>query len=88
MKWEVLSKKSSPDITNLLLANRGVKTAKGRKEFLDPRLPEKWSLAQLGISQIEIKKAKERIKKALRTKERVVIYGDYDADGICGTAIL
>lgn len=32
-------------------------------------------------------KAKERIERALEKKEKVLLYGDYDTDGILGTAI-
>jgi single-stranded-DNA-specific exonuclease len=30
----------------------------------------------------------DRIKKAIESKERIVVFGDYDVDGISGTAIL
>jgi single-stranded-DNA-specific exonuclease len=29
-----------------------------------------------------------RIKRAKKSKEKVIVYGDYDADGICATAIM
>ncbi len=32
--------------------------------------------------------AAERIERALRDRERILIHGDYDADGITGTAVL
>lgn len=32
--------------------------------------------------------AAERIRQAIEYKEKVVIYGDYDCDGVCATAIL
>ncbi|NLZ25838.1 MAG: single-stranded-DNA-specific exonuclease RecJ, partial [Clostridiales bacterium] len=35
-----------------------------------------------------IDKAAERIKKAVRDKEKILIFGDYDCDGICAIAIL
>lgn len=35
-----------------------------------------------------IKEASERIFKAIKNKEKIIIVGDYDADGVCGLTIL
>ena len=91
MKWEVLEKRignSVQEIVNTLLENRGIKTAKEKEEFFKPTRPEKFSLKKLRINQTEIRKAIKRIKEAKRKNEKVIVYGDYDADGICATAIL
>jgi single-stranded-DNA-specific exonuclease len=42
----------------------------------------------VGLSKKDINSAIERIKVAKENEQKVVIYGDYDADGICATAIL
>ncbi|MBN1151366.1 single-stranded-DNA-specific exonuclease RecJ [candidate division WOR-3 bacterium] len=36
----------------------------------------------------EMETAVGRIKKAIDERERIVVYGDYDADGVCATAML
>ena len=92
-KWEVLDKglKRKTDIVGIcdvLLKNRGINTKKEVDEFFNPTPPEKISTTSLGINSEQVAKAILRIKKSIKTKEKVIVYGDYDADGICGTAIL
>ena len=36
----------------------------------------------------DMAKIKERIFKAIENKEKIIIYGDYDCDGICSTSIM
>ena len=96
LKWEVLGKlKNSKtkklgneDIVDILLENRGIKTKKQKEEFFNPTPPEKISIKSLNIKEKELSKAIKRIKNAVVKGEDIVIYGDYDADGICSTAIL
>jgi single-stranded-DNA-specific exonuclease len=88
MRWEILSKrkvKSKEEIVKELLKNRGIKDT---KNFFNPPRPEKIKLISLGVSKIQLKKALTRIREAKKNKEKVVVYGDYDADGICATAIM
>jgi hypothetical protein len=82
-KWEVLDKgkaQTEEKIVKILLKNRGIKTEKEKKEFFDPIDPMKISLKSIGVRESEIKKAIDRIKKAKKSGEHVIIYGDYDAD--------
>ncbi len=76
------------DIVQILLENRGIKTKKEIEEFLNPKNPSEFTAEDLGIDEKELKKAVKRIKQAIDNKEGIVVYGDYDADGICATAIL
>jgi single-stranded-DNA-specific exonuclease len=36
----------------------------------------------------DMKKAVERLQKAIATRQRIVVYGDYDVDGLSGSALL
>src|SRR3990170_1379706 len=92
-KWEILGKIQNPKsklqiekIVKVLLENRGIKTKKDKEEFFNPPNPENISLEILGIKRLEVEKAIERLKKAKKNNEKVIVYGDYDADGICATA--
>ncbi|MGD8744595.1 MAG: single-stranded-DNA-specific exonuclease RecJ [Candidatus Woesebacteria bacterium] len=95
IKWEIAeslsnSKKKSKaeDIVETILANRGIKTNKQRQEFFRPKNPRDITLKSLGIDSKHVNKAIKRIREAKKENQEVVIYGDYDADGVCATAIL
>ena len=95
LRWELRGKLKSKkevfgkdDIVKVLLENRGIKTMKGRSNFFNPMHPKDISLEELEIDKVQVKKAVNRIKKAKLKGEKVIIYGDYDADGITGTAVL
>lgn len=84
--WDIKHKKEVKDLKELvsvLLKNRGIKN---KKAFLNPPKPSSYSLKELGIKDISL--SIKRINEAILSKEEIVVYGDYDADGICATAIL
>jgi single-stranded-DNA-specific exonuclease len=86
MKWQILSE--SKDITKALLDNRGIKSKKEKEDFLKPRKPLYISLEEFGINENKLKEVVKRLKEAKKKNERIVIFGDYDCDGVCATAIL
>jgi single-stranded-DNA-specific exonuclease len=71
-------------ITAQLLANRGVRTADLASDFL------KCSLASCHSPFLlkDMDKAVSRIKKAISKAERILIYGDYDVDGMTSVTVL
>jgi len=84
-KVEKLSKKAG--ISKLLAGiflSRGVDDPDYIKDFLNPSLDKLHDPFELR----DMEKAVDRIVKALRQNEKILIYGDYDVDGITSTSIL
>ncbi|HXE53641.1 MAG TPA: DHHA1 domain-containing protein, partial [Tepidisphaeraceae bacterium] len=67
-----------------ILLNRGIREPKDCQDFLRPSL--KCLHDPLAIPGIRV--AAERIAKAVRDQQKIIIYGDYDVDGITATSIL
>ena len=93
-KWMVINKKedfikltSEYEINPLiarLLANRGIVNKKEASLFL------KGTVNDLNDASLmkDMKKAVSIIKGSIEEKKKIVIYGDYDCDGVCSTTIL
>lgn len=73
----------SPLIAHLMVT-RGYTEREAAEEFLWPRLSQLHSPDSLP----DIGKAVERIRRAVRNREKIVVYGDYDVDGTTGSAVL
>lgn len=73
-----------PAIVAKVLLNRGFTDAAEAKKFLDKNSENFYSPDLM----CDMDKAVDRIKKAIENKEHVVVYGDYDVDGITSTALL
>ena len=93
-KWLVsaLDKELASDIAeeydidpfcSLLLVSRGITDDSEIFDFFSKecRLSDPFEIKDMD-------KAAERIRKAIEEKEKILIYGDYDADGVTSTAIL
>lgn len=73
----------SPIIARIML-NRGIETVAQGRVFLHPRLEDlhdPFAFKDMGM-------AVERIITALKEKEPIMIFGDYDVDGITATSLL
>ena len=75
--------KVSPLLAQILL-NRGISEPQECQEFLRPNL--KCLHDPYGIPGLQ--NAADRIARAIRDHQKIVIYGDYDVDGITATSIL
>jgi len=64
-----------------ILAARGYATA-DMADFLAARV------ADGGPPMTDLDRAVARLRRALAARERIVVYGDYDVDGIAGSAVL
>jgi single-stranded-DNA-specific exonuclease len=73
-----------PAVVAQLLVARGVTDAQRAREFLDPKL------ADLRDPQLlpGCEDAARLIHQAVRANKRICIHGDYDVDGMTGTALL
>src|SRR5881392_3840453 len=78
---DLLAPDGIPPLVARVLAARGIETSE-MADFIAARAVED------GPPMLDLDRAVDRIRRALAARERIVIYGDYDVDGIAGSAIL
>lgn len=75
------------DLQKKILESKGFDLKK--KEEIEKFLSPDWDKDLLDYGKIKgIKESIERIKEAIEKKEKIIIYADYDCDGIPGAVIL
>ena len=67
-----------------MLARRGIQDMAAALRFLEGGLADLYSPSLLP----EADKAAQRLKEAICKHEKILIYGDYDVDGITSTALI
>ena len=72
-----------PGIVKILI-NRGLTTPEKARQFIYPDLSNLFDPLLLG----EMGKAVDRILSALKDNQRIMIFGDYDVDGITATSLI
>ena len=72
------------EVTATLLANRGHVAPESAREHLEPDLKRLHDPALLPGMQA----ATARLARAVAEGETILIHGDYDVDGVTGTALL
>ncbi len=87
-KWSITEKFEGEELIEILLKNRGLNNKQDIENFLKPPNPQTLPSADVLIDPISLKRAIQRIKTAITKKESIVVYADYDADGICAGAIM
>lgn len=73
-----------PPILRQILYNRGYRTHVQAQAFLEAQSP----LGSQAESLLNIPAAVDRIQYAIKHYESIIVYGDYDADGVTATALL
>ncbi|MFH1958786.1 MAG: single-stranded-DNA-specific exonuclease RecJ [Patescibacteria group bacterium] len=88
MHWNILEStipRNLKELKEILIKNRDLI---GNKLFFSSKKPQDIVIKDVGIDKSQLKQAVKRIFQAIKNKDKVVIFGDYDADGVCATAIL
>ena len=67
-----------------LLWQRGFRDHEQVRAFLDPRLQSLGDPFQL----TDLRGAAERLLRAISAREKIVVFGDYDVDGITSSALM
>ena len=84
-KVEELQKKHNINkLLATILVNRGIIEEKQIEKFLQPKRSDFYNPYEMPDMEIAVK----RIVKAIENKEKTIIYGDYDVDGITSVTVL
>lgn len=83
-----IDSKDPKEIVGEILTKRGLTDATEQQLFTNPKDPFDFSAADVQIDAQQLLAAVTRIKRAIENQESVVVYADYDADGVTAGAIL
>ena len=81
---ELQNKHNINKLLATILVNRGIVEEKQIEKFLQPKRSDFYNPYEMPDMEIAVK----RIVKAIENKEKTIIYGDYDVDGITSVTVL
>lgn len=88
MEWQIKSSlvpHTLSELESILLENRHISD---KELFLHPSHPQEIDITAVGIDPKQLKKALKRLKQAKTEEETIIVFGDYDADGVSATTIM
>ncbi|MDA1316480.1 MAG: single-stranded-DNA-specific exonuclease RecJ [bacterium] len=85
VKNEITERIPIDKIVELILKDRGIED---REAFISPPSPETMSLSDFGFKKKDITQLINILSKVYESNGTIVVYTDYDADGITGGAVL
>ncbi|SIS36691.1 single-stranded-DNA-specific exonuclease RecJ [Salimicrobium flavidum] len=87
MKWDFTyssDKGSNNGLIDELLSQRGIHTEEQKEKFLKPSLSDLHDPFLIN----GMRKAVNRVKEGIHHGESILVFGDYDADGVSSTALM
>ncbi len=84
-KWTLKPYDHSLNVVQNILTNRGINSSTEINAYLTPSYKKGFHNPFL---MKDMDRAVERINQAIKDQERIIVFGDYDVDGISGTAVM
>jgi single-stranded-DNA-specific exonuclease len=96
LRWDILNQVSTDNISTLahalrippiiarMLISRGITELESARRFFEPSLDLLYDPFRLR----DMQRAVDRLRKAILSEEKILIYGDYDVDGITSVSFL
>lgn len=75
---------NQPELIRPILFYRGIENFESAENFLNPDYEKHLRDPFL---MLDMEKAVDRILQAITSNEKIIIYSDYDADGVCAAAV-
>lgn len=89
LKWNILSHYAGDkDVMTILLENRNILGPDEQRKFLNPPQVSEFLRTLPSDFKMSLKFARDLVNDYIKKEYPILIFGDYDADGVCATAII